>query len=617
MRILLVSLLCCTVGILCAQQKPVVPSKMQVAGISLTIKEDAKKEIQKDVDALWQSPKHFFIKVERARTYFPLIEKVFREEGVPDDIKYLVIQESALIADAVSTSNAVGFWQFKDFTAIEMGLRVDKEIDERANIVAATRGAARYLKKNNTFFNNWLFAVQAYQMGAGGVMRSVNDTQKGATEMTINSETYWYVKKFIAHKIAFEGVVEGAGEIKLATIESKQKRTIQQLAAELQVDEAFLADYNKWMKKGYVPDDRPYTIAIPVRGDVIPTYDNPAYANTQTEVIKDQPVAIKKEYKQKINGIPTIIGRQGESMVMLANRANVDISSFLKWNDVSITDPVIIDQVYLLGKKRVRAEQAYHTVVKGDNLWNISQLYGLQLKRLKRYNRIDRDGELLTDMVLWLASSKPKNAKNNAKVPKKVIEVELEENFGWQDEPVKKDVMVIESTVVTTTPEVPTEPVVVKEPTETVVPVVEKEEEIIPKKEEVVEAQITKPVVQVPPVKPKDVIKPVEHVVVAGETLYGIAKIYGIGVMDLVNWNDLNVQDGIKPGQVLKLVGNQNVDEILPEVKPVRIEHEVKQTDTLYGIARKYGVTIQELMEWNNKKDFNLTIGERLTIMQK
>jgi membrane-bound lytic murein transglycosylase D len=87
-----------------AQQRPVVPSKMNVAGISLTIKDDAKKEIQKDVDALWQSPKHFFIKVERARTYFPLIEQVFREEGVPDDIKYLVIQESALIADAVSTS---------------------------------------------------------------------------------------------------------------------------------------------------------------------------------------------------------------------------------------------------------------------------------------------------------------------------------------------------------------------------------------------------------------------------------------------------------------------------------------------------------------------------------
>src|SRR4051812_1486685 len=93
-------------------QGPQVPHKMQFADLTLTIRDDARREIQKDVDALTLSPKHFNIKVERAKTYFPLIEKVFREEGVPEDFKFLVLQESALIADAVSVSNAVGFWQF-------------------------------------------------------------------------------------------------------------------------------------------------------------------------------------------------------------------------------------------------------------------------------------------------------------------------------------------------------------------------------------------------------------------------------------------------------------------------------------------------------------------------
>src|SRR6187549_3311839 len=138
-----------------AAQPPQVPHKMNFAGITLTIRDDARKEIQKDVDALTRSPKYFNIKVERAKTYFPIIEKVFAEERVPDDFKYLVLQESALIADAVSVSNAVGFWQFKDFTALEMGLRVDKDIDERMNIVSASRAAARYIKQNNYFFNNW------------------------------------------------------------------------------------------------------------------------------------------------------------------------------------------------------------------------------------------------------------------------------------------------------------------------------------------------------------------------------------------------------------------------------------------------------------------------------
>src|SRR3954469_4035611 len=79
-----------------AAQSPQVPHKMHFADMTLTIRDDARKEIQKDVDAMTLSPKHFNIKAERAKTYFPIIEKVFAEENVPEDFKYLVLQESAL-----------------------------------------------------------------------------------------------------------------------------------------------------------------------------------------------------------------------------------------------------------------------------------------------------------------------------------------------------------------------------------------------------------------------------------------------------------------------------------------------------------------------------------------
>ena len=174
-----------------AAQTPEVPHKIQFAGMTLSIRDDARREIQKDVNALTQSPKHHNIKVERAKTYFPIIEKVFQEENVPDDFKYLVLQESALIADAVSVSNAVGFWQFKEYTALEMGLRVDKEIDERMNIVASSRAAAKYIKKNNFYFNNWIYALQAYQMGAGGVLRSEKEAKSEQKHGEITSGTYW------------------------------------------------------------------------------------------------------------------------------------------------------------------------------------------------------------------------------------------------------------------------------------------------------------------------------------------------------------------------------------------------------------------------------------------
>jgi membrane-bound lytic murein transglycosylase D len=87
--------------------------------------------------------------------------------------------------------------------------------------------------------------------------------------------------------------------------------------------------------------------------------------------------------------------------------------------------------------------------------------------------------------------------------------------------------------------------------------------------------------------------------------------------MDLVNWNKLDLQEGIKPGQMLKLSQDQRIKEEINTAKTVRdLIHEVKSSDTLYGIARQYGVTIKELMDWNEKKDFSLAVGEKLKIHQ-
>jgi membrane-bound lytic murein transglycosylase D len=136
---------------------PKVPSEMEFAGLHLKITEGARRDIQKDVDVLRRSSKYYNIKLERVRLYFPLIEEALREEKVPEDFKYLCLQESGLISDQVSSSNAVGFWQFKDFTGKEVGLRIDRNIDERLNIVASTHGAARYFKRHNFYFRNWLY----------------------------------------------------------------------------------------------------------------------------------------------------------------------------------------------------------------------------------------------------------------------------------------------------------------------------------------------------------------------------------------------------------------------------------------------------------------------------
>ena len=600
-----------------AAQTREVPHKMEFAGITLTIRDDARKEIQKDVDALTQSPRHHNIKVERARTYFPIIEKVFEEERVPDDFKYLVLQESALIADAVSVSNAVGFWQFKDFTAVEMGLRVDKEIDERLNIVSSTRAAAKYIKKNNFFFNNWIYALQAYQMGAGGVMKSVDKNQSGLKHMEITSSTYWYVKKYLAHKIAFEGDVRGKGLIQVVSYETKSKKQLADIAKEVSVDEVELKQYNKWTKSGAIPDDRTYTVVIPVVGDPgsikVPagadeTRDSRVAEATATAT--GTYVASAKGGRIKINGIATIKGSASETPAQLAKRASVELSDFLKWNDISISDRIEADQYYLLGKKRVRGSESYHKVVAGDNLWKISQQYGVQVKKLKKYNRLSIEStQLAPGTTIWLASTKPKDSEKIVGTAD-IVQVDNGQSFAWTATPTTSEEVQAQATV-SLKPIVVATPVVAT-PSEST-PKATDSLETIQVKNTIVDTAQTASITVTPPPVAKD-----EHVVKAGETLYGIANLYNLEVMDLVRWNNLNLQDGIRPAQVIKLKESQPVstDREAPQ-KNVEIVHVVKSTDTLYSVARKYNVTIKELMEWNGKTDFTLAVGEKLTIKSK
>jgi membrane-bound lytic murein transglycosylase D len=567
-------------------QSPEVPHKMEFAGITLTIRDDARREIQKDVDLFTQSQKHFNIKVERARTYFPIIEKIFNEEGLPDDFKFLVLQESALISDAVSVSNAVGFWQFKDFTAIEMGLRVDKEIDERMNIEASSRAAARYLKKNNMYFNNWIYALQAYQMGAGGVQRSVSDFESGTKHMEITSKTYWYVKKFLAHKVAYQGSVKGGGEIQLLSVMNQSRKSMSELAKEFALPEEELKSYNKWVRTEYIPGDRPYRVFIPTAGNNRVLAETVA-KSAQTTKLYEQPARVEARppvagnSTRHINGIIAMQAMENESITTFVKRANIDLSLFLKYNDLSISDQLIPGEFYYLKRKKTRGAVPQHVVKNGEDLWSVSHKYGVQLKRIKKYNSLPETGRIKEGTVLYLSGKPGKTPPVN---PEEVVQVQPGEAFNWS---IKPETQSSNPIIVTSVPEA------------------------------------AKPVENTAPENSSTVsVEPAsgQHIVAAGETLYAIAKRYQVTVMQLAEWNNLNLQVGIKQGQVLNLSAESIDTTASSSTENVELQatiHQVKASDTLYGVARQYGVTIKDLMDWNNKKDFTLTVGESLKILKK
>ena len=136
--------------------------------------------------------------------YFPVIEEILREEGVPEDLKYIAVAESAL-RDFRSPAGAAGVWHFMPATGREYGLEVNGEVDERYHLEKSTRAAARFLKRLREQLGSWTLAAAAYNRGLGGI-RSRKNSQRADDfwDMYLNEETSRYVLRIVALKDIIE-----------------------------------------------------------------------------------------------------------------------------------------------------------------------------------------------------------------------------------------------------------------------------------------------------------------------------------------------------------------------------------------------------------------------------
>lgn len=145
---------------------------------------------------------------KRANRYFDFLSSILKEEGVPDDMKYLCLIESGL-AQATSKSGAKGFWQFMPVTAKEYGLKVNAEIDERLNIEKSTRAACQFLKDAYQKFGDWSLTAASYNRGMGGIKNDLESQfVEDYNDLYLNTETSRYVFRILALKLIFESPSE-------------------------------------------------------------------------------------------------------------------------------------------------------------------------------------------------------------------------------------------------------------------------------------------------------------------------------------------------------------------------------------------------------------------------
>ncbi len=151
---------------------------------------------------LYQQPSLTARLLGLADYYLPTIEGILRSYGLPEELKYLPIIESALVPEALSPMAAAGIWQFIPTTGRLYGLRIDRIIDERYDLVKSTHAAARYLRNSYQILGDWLLVIASYNCGTGRVLRAIKASGGRTNYWEIAPylpvETRGYVPAFIA-----------------------------------------------------------------------------------------------------------------------------------------------------------------------------------------------------------------------------------------------------------------------------------------------------------------------------------------------------------------------------------------------------------------------------------
>ena len=342
--------------------------------------------------------------------YFPMFEAELDKHGLPLELKYLAIVESALNPRAKSRVGATGLWQFMFATGKMFGLDVNSYVDERCDPILSTEAASKYLKSLNGSFNDWDLALAAYNSGPGNVSKAIRrsggKTDYWDLRRYLPRETAGYVPAFLATMYIFEYASEHGFERKPTsripyvatdTIRVKQQITLQQVAELTNLDLDELQFLNPAYKLDVIPlvKNANYTLRLPITA--IGTFVNnedAIYSFVQQKKeddlpeLYDQPTKIRYRVKK------------GDYLGRIASKYGVGVSQLKEWNglrgsNLRVGQNLIVyprkssSQIASSSKSTAETSENIYTVRNGDSLWSISRKFpGVSVQNIKKWNDI-------------------------------------------------------------------------------------------------------------------------------------------------------------------------------------------------------------------------------------
>ncbi|MDG1962597.1 MAG: LysM peptidoglycan-binding domain-containing protein [Flavobacteriaceae bacterium] len=345
--------------------------------------------------------------------YFPMFEEVMAQYGLPLEMKYLAIVESALAPTATSRVGARGLWQFMFQTGKMFGLEVNSYVDDRCDPLQSTIAAAQYLNKLYRTLGDWDLALAAYNSGPGNVSKAIRRSGGRTNYWNIRSflprETAGYVPAFLATMYLFEyaqeyGLKTDTPSLPYMTTDTVRVRemiSLEQVARVSQIELSEIEFLNPSYSLGLIPvvKDHPYYLRLPL--DVLGVFvahEDSIYALAQNEFDqREQPLP---ELMNQNNRIRYRV-RSGDYLGKIAEKFGVSVQKIKQWNSLK-SNRLSIGQRLTIIPRRIPVAQnnpptaskgqvtnGRYVVRPGDSLWSIAQKFPqISIDDLKKWNDI-------------------------------------------------------------------------------------------------------------------------------------------------------------------------------------------------------------------------------------
>lgn len=564
---------------------PVLPS---LGPVETQIPMTMNRLVRSSIAYLKRSPdKHLYRWLSRAETYLPMIERIFEEEGVPDELKYLAMIESGLVPHAKSWARAVGMWQFIAATGRAYDLQINGWVDERRDPEKATRAAARHLRDlYNQYNQDWHIAIAGYNCSPRCIKRGIRRAKaKGIASPTfwdiypyIPRETRNYVPMFIATSLIASNpeafgfdlshVTPGA-EYAFDLVPTQGMLSLEQVADLAGTDLTTIKNLNPQLIRGYLPPSKGiYYVRIP---------------QGTSERFMEGYQALPEDARKPVS---EYVVRRGDSLGKIGNKFGVSVSALKRANNMRGT-------LIRVGQRLIVPIPDYNAQAQPLNLADAkpkSVAYGKRIVRPIAVSETVAQQTASTAVAsppvrqanlssTRTAAATPKKASSNAstrvvyRVRRGDTLSEIAQKYGVSTRQLRSWNAISGSRI---------------------------------RSGQRLYINAPAPGVQSNQASSSDSATRTVYKVKRGDTLSEIAERHGVRIADLRSWNNIR-GSRIRVGQRLTVYAN-------PSNVKGPVSYTVRRGDSLYVIARRHGVSVRDIKSWNNLRSNKIKPGQKLTI---